>query len=97
MYFIGFEPCPDQDVGIDLRSFGFTKSGGWFEPPPLGKMMEFVHWDDDIPNIPNVPNVHNWDDYAQYFQYFPIMSQYSQYYSQYSWEHAKNGNQTTKQ
>ena len=36
--------------------------GGW--ALPLWKMMEFVKWDDDIPNIwkiviPNIPNIPN--------------------------------------
>ena len=26
-------------------------SGWWLSQPPLWKMMEFVSWDDDIPNI----------------------------------------------
>ena len=45
---------------------------------PLWKMMEFVSWDDDIPNIwknnPNVPN-HQSDSYVTVYQMlYPIKS-----------------------
>ena len=32
-------------------SISTDSTGWWFQPTPLKKMMDFVSWDDDIPNM----------------------------------------------
>ena len=42
----GDHPMEDWKSSISTDSTGW-----WFQPTPLKKMMDFVSWDDDIPNM----------------------------------------------
>ena len=43
--------CMDRESGLSIWSSHMKLDDGWwFQPPPL-KNMDFISWDDEIPNL----------------------------------------------